>query len=228
MWAAFWFPTPLKGWYLFVIGLYTSFDPFLDCPHFLPYYSVISAVITQSCWASLGLPFILFPSGLTWPLVFLLIGSCVPFCFSLGHPWPIYFLWTFSSLLLTLHSHELLLASLGFPGPITSFSSLGFMDLPLTLYFLCLHYFWACSGSFSLFLHHILPIGVLFLSFWASLSPFTSSRPVCLFHEPMIHHSCRLGLMVLPLVCQTFAALIAGLFAFHLYPQKWPSTPIHI
>ena len=156
MWAVFWFPAPLKGWYLFVTGLYTSFDPFLDCPHFLPYYSVISAVITQSCWASLGLPFILFPSGLTWPLVFLLVGSCVPFCFSLGHPWPIYFLWTFSSLLLTLHSHELLLASLGFPGPITSFSFLGFMGLPLTPYFLCLHYFclhyfWACIGPFSLF-----------------------------------------------------------------------------
>ena len=49
MWAAFWFPTPLKGWYLFVTGLYTSFGPFLDCPHFLPYYSVISAVMTQSC-----------------------------------------------------------------------------------------------------------------------------------------------------------------------------------
>ena len=67
-------------------------------------------------------------------------------------------------------------------------------------------------------------MGMLFLSFWASLSPFTSSRPICLFHEPVIHHSCRLGLMVLPLVCQTFAALVAGLSAFHLDPQKWPLT----
>ena len=33
------------------------------------------------------------------------------------------------------------LTSLGFLGPITSFSSLGFMGLPLIPYFLCLHYF---------------------------------------------------------------------------------------
>ena len=64
-----------------------------------------------------------------------------PFCFSLGHPWPICFLWASLSLLLTLYSHGLLLTSLGFLGPITSFSSLGFMGLPLTPYFLCLHYF---------------------------------------------------------------------------------------
>ena len=94
IWAAFWFLAPLKGWYLFVIGLYTSFSPFLDCPHFLPYYSVIPAVMTQSCWASLGLLFILFSSGLTRPLIFLFMSSCVLFFFlSLGHPWPICFLW---------------------------------------------------------------------------------------------------------------------------------------
>ena len=128
-----------------------SFGPFLDCPHFLPYYSVILAIMTQSYCTSLGLPFILSPNNLTWPLVFLLMGSCVPFVFSLGHHWPICFLWASSSFLLTLHSHGLLLTSLGFPGPITSFSSLRFMGLPLTPYFLCLHYCWACSGPFSLF-----------------------------------------------------------------------------
>ena len=68
------------------------------------------------------------------------------------------------------------------------------------------------------FLHHILPMSMLFLSFRASLSLFTSSRPICLFHEPVIHHSCRLGLMVLPPVCQPFAALVAGLFSSHLDP----------
>ena len=64
-----------------------------------------------------------------------------PFCFSLGHPWPICFLWTSLTLVLTLYSHGLLLTSLGFPGPIILFPSLGFMGLPLTPYFLCLHYF---------------------------------------------------------------------------------------
>ena len=54
---------------------------------------------------------------------------------------PIFFLWDSLTLLLTLHSYRLLLISLDFPGPITLFSSLGFMGLPLTSYFLCLHYF---------------------------------------------------------------------------------------
>ena len=150
MWVAFRFSAPLRSWALFDTGPYISFGPFLDCPHFLPYYSVIPAVMTQSCWASLGQPFTLSPSGLAWPLVFLLMGSCVPFVFLLGilgpfaffgFPWPICFLWVSLTLLLTLHSHGLLLTSLGFIGPITLFSSLGFMDLPLTPYFLCLHYF---------------------------------------------------------------------------------------
>ena len=64
-----------------------------------------------------------------------------PFCFSLRHPWPICFLWASLTLLPTLHSHTLLLTSLGLPDPITLFSFLGFMGLPLTPYFLCLHYF---------------------------------------------------------------------------------------
>ena len=78
------FPFPLRAGLFFITGLYISFGPFLDYPHFLPYHSVISAIMTQSCWASLGLPFILSPSGLTWPLVFLLMGSYVPFVFFLG------------------------------------------------------------------------------------------------------------------------------------------------
>ena len=68
------------------------------------------------------------------------------------------------------------------------------------------------------FLHHILPMGMPFLSFQASLSPFTSLRPICLFHELVIHHSCRLGLMVLPPVCKPFTVLVAGLSSFHLDP----------
>ena len=76
------------------------------------------------------------------------------------------------------------------------------------------------------FLYPILSMGMLFLSFRASLSPFTFSRPICLFHEPVIHHSCCLGLMVLPPVCQHFATLVIGLSTFHLDPQKCPPTII--
>ena len=183
MWAAFWFPAPLRGWYLFITGLYTSFGLFLDCPHFLPYYSVVFAVMTQSCWAFLGLPFTLSPNALTWPLVFLLMVSYVPFVFSLGHPWPVCFLWAFSSILLILHSHGLSLTSLDFPNPITSFSSLGFMGLSLTPYFLCCitfgpsvahsHFFyiiycsWVCYFSlFGLFKAHLPPQGP-FIYYWA-------------------------------------------------------------
>ena len=68
-------------------------------------------------------------------------GLLCPFCLSLGHPWLICFLWASLTLLLTLHFHEFLLTSLSFPDPITLFSSLGFMGLPLTPYFLCLDHF---------------------------------------------------------------------------------------
>ena len=145
---------------------------------------------------AIGLP----TYGLLCPFcLFFLLGILSSFCFS--------------SLLLTMHSYGLLLTSLDFPDPITLFSSLGFMGLALIPYFLCLHCFWAYNGPFSLFLHHILPMDMLFLSFRASLSSFSSLRPTCLFHEPMIHHSYRLGLMAWPLVCQTSTALIARLFA---------------
>ena len=84
------FPLPL-GVGLFVTKLYISFGPFLDCPHFLPYHSVISAIMTQSCWASLGLPFILSPVAkhghwfsYSWApvsLFFFLLGIIGPFAF---------------------------------------------------------------------------------------------------------------------------------------------------
>ena len=149
MWAAFRFPAPLRSWALYFFG------PLLDCPHFLPYYSVIPAAMTQSCWASLRKPFTLSPSGLVWQLVFLLMGSCVPLgilgpCAFFGLLWPNYRI-----LILRVHGPAInsllslfallwacgLLTSLGFPGPITLFSSLRFIGLPLTPYFFCLHYF---------------------------------------------------------------------------------------
>ena len=82
-----------------------------------------------------------FPQWLGMTIGFPTYGLLRPFCLSLGHPWPICFLWASLTLLLTLHSHELLLTSLGFPDPITLFSSLGFISLSLIPYFLCLHYF---------------------------------------------------------------------------------------
>ena len=109
---------------------------------------------------------------------------------------------------------------IGLPWPNYLFLILGVYGLAintlLSLFALLLGLQW----PFLTFLYHILPMGMLFLSFRASLSPFTSSRPICLFHGPVIHYSYRLGLMVLRLVCQPFATLIAGLSSFYLDSQK--------
>ena len=124
------------------------------------------------------------------------MSSCVPF--SLRHPWPICLPWASSAFLLTLYSHGLLLTSLGFPGPITSYSSLGFMGLPSIPYSLCLHCF-RPTAAHSYFFHITYCPWVchsLFFSFRVLLSPFAFSRPIYLFHGPVIHYSCRLDLMV--------------------------------
>ena len=63
-------------------------------------------------------------------------------------------------LLLILYSHGLLLTSLGFPDPITSYSSLGFMGLPSILYSLCLHCFRPVAAHSYFFSHHTLPMGL--------------------------------------------------------------------
>ena len=136
-----------------------------------------------------------------------------PFCLSLGHPWPTCFLWASLALLLIQHSHGLLLTSLGLLGPITLFSSLGFVGLAQTPYFLSLHYF-GPTAALSHFSTSYTAHGMLFLSFRASLSPLASSRPICLFHGPVIHYPCCLDLMVLLSACQFFVALVIGPFFF--------------
>ena len=114
-----------------------------------------------------------FPNGLTRPWAFLPMGSCV--LFSLGHPWPICLPWASLALLLTLYSHGLLLTSLGFSGPITSYSSLGFMGLPSIPYSLCLRCFGPAAAHSYFFSHHTLPMGLLL-----TISPFLGSfEPIC-------------------------------------------------
>ena len=50
------------------------------------------------------------------------------------------------------------------------------------------------------------------------LSPFTSSRPICLSPRPIIHYSYRLGLMSFLSVCQLLSVRVAGLL-----PSSWAS-----
>ena len=95
--------------------------------------------------------------------------------FSLGHPWPICLPWVSSTLLLTLYSHGFLLISLGFPSPITSYSSLGFLGLPSIPYSLCLHCFGPAAAHSYFFSHHTLPMG---LQLAISLFP-GSFEPTC-------------------------------------------------
>ena len=114
------------------IFLWPTFG-FLCC---LLCWLVIPAVMTQSCWAPFWAGrFIPFLSGLSQALFcfFLLMGSYVPlFYFSF---------WASTACLLILLGFlglfanstlpwDLLLTSLGFPGPITLSLSLGFMGLP--------------------------------------------------------------------------------------------------
>ena len=64
---------------------------------------------------------------------------------------------------------------LGFPGPITSYLSLGFMGLPSIPYSLCLHCFGPAAAHSYFFSHHTLPTGLLFV-----ISLFLGSfEPIC-------------------------------------------------
>ena len=130
--------------------------------------------------------------------------------FSLGCPWPICFPWASLALFLTLHSHGLLLSSLGFPSPIALSLTFRAHGLSINPSLSLLSLIWACRGPFSLF-HIIYCLWFAFLSFRALLSPFTPSRPICLSHGPVIHYSCRLGLLVFLSIYQLFPIYVVGL-----------------
>ena len=97
------------------------------------------------------------------------------------------------------------------------FSSLGFMGLPSTPYFLYFNYF-GSAAAHSHFSTSYIAHGLLFLPFRTPLSPFTSSRPICLSYGPVIHYSCRLGLMGFLFVYQLLSVYVAGLL-----PSTWAS-----
>ena len=173
-----------------------------------------------------------FPNGLTRLWAFLPIGSCVPF--SLGHPWPICSPWASLAFLLTLYSHGFLPTSLDFLDSITSYLSLGFMGLPSIPYSLCLHCFGPAAAHFYFFhiTHYPWVCYSLFLSFRALLSALVFLRPIYLFHGPVIHYSCHLGLMVFcSLSLANFFVLLswASLLTFG-FRKKGPSTfsPLNI
>ena len=163
-------PAPFRGWALLDCGLF-FFQPifllFFAVLHFLLHYSVISIVVLfdPSLLGLFGLAVYPSPNDsdghwsysymacrLLCPIFLLsILGSFV----FLGHPWPIYFSWAFLAFILILLFHALLLTPLAFPAQLPYPSSLGLMDFPLTLYFLCLHHFGpvVAHSCFSTFAH---------------------------------------------------------------------------
>ena len=153
--------------------------------------------LPQSYWVSLGLPFILLPMAQYghWFFYYITGGLLCPICFLLGVPDPFAFLglsWPFSKLCIPMGFYWVLwvsLTQLHYP------SSLGLIGLPLTSYFLCFYYF-GPAVAHSHFSTSYTAYGFLFFfSFRAPLSPFASSRPICLSYGHVIHYSCHLGLM---------------------------------
>ena len=125
------------------------------CYPLLSYYSIIPVVkLFASILLGLFGPTVYSSSnGPIQPLVLLLHHwrALVSHLFSLGRPKPICFLWASSTLFLTLHSHGLLLKSLGFPGPITLSLILGAYGLAINPLLSLLTLFWTCRGPFLLF-----------------------------------------------------------------------------
>ena len=151
--------------------------------------------MTQSCWAFFKPTVYSFSQWLGMATGFLTFGLLCPFCPSLGHPWPTCFLWA---------SLNLLRTSLGFPDPITLFLSLGFMGLPLTPYFLCLHYFGptVAHSHFSL----------LYAAHEYAISLFPGFfKPICLFKAHLfISWAC--DPLFLPLGPNGFAICLSTLY----------------
>ena len=133
-------------------------------------------------------------------------------CFPLGVPGPIFFPWASSALFLTLHSHGLLLSSLGFPGPITSSPILWACHQPLTFFtFITLDLPW----PILIFPHHIL--------FMVCFSFFPGSfKPIYLL-KIHLFISWTYDPLFLPLGLNGFSIYLPTLS----YPCCW-ATPSHL
>ena len=87
---------------------------------------------------------------------------------------------------------------------------------PILTFFHITHCPWVCYS--------------LFLSFRALLSPFAFSRPIYLFHGPVIHYSCRLDLMVFlfSVSCQLLCVAELGFLSYIWVSQKRTLNSSHL
>ena len=157
-------------------------------------------------------PILFFWASSTRFIAFMLlypIRAPLSHLFSLGYPGPVCFPWASSALFLTSHYHEFLLTSLGFPGPITLFSSFGLMGLPSNPYFLCFHYFVPIVAH-----SHIIYCP------WFAFSLFSGSfRPIYLFKTHLfISWAC--DPLFLPFGFNGFLLNLLTLF----FPYCWASS----
>ena len=176
------------------------------CYYLLPYHSIVPDAklfyfkLGGPLW---GLQFILplMAQQGHWFLCYIVSGLSCPICFPLGFlgPFPIFALpWAITEFFRLSWPNYII------PHPQGSWAC----HQPLTFFaFITL----GLSQPILIFPHHILPMVCFFLSFQTPLSPFTSSRPICLSHGPVIHYSCRLGLMGFLSVCQLLSVRVAGL-----------------
>ena len=156
----FWFLFPLwlallKDWALLDGGLcFSSAHPF-SCYHLLSYHSIIPAtkLFVLILLGLFGPAIYSSPNGPVRPLVLLLHHWWVPLShmFSLGCPGLVCFPWAFLAIFLTLHSHGLLLNSLGFLGLITLSLILRIHGFAINPLFSLLSLLWAYRSPFSLF-----------------------------------------------------------------------------
>ena len=217
----FWFSFPLwlallRDWALLDHGLYFSSAHPFSCYPLLPYHSIIPAtkLFASILLGLFGPAFYSSPNGLVWPLVILLHHWRAPVShlFSLGRPGLVCFPWASSTLFLTLHSHGLLLNSLGFPSPITLSHILGVHGLAINS---LLSLLWACCDTFSLF--HIIYCP------WFASSLFPSSfKPIYLLKSHLfISWAC--DPLFLPLGFNGFSIYLLTFFC----PCYWAS-PFHL
>ena len=195
----------IRGWALLDGGFCFFFSPpFLLLSLAIPLHrSCCKVVLLQIGWAFLGLPFILplMAQQSHWFLCYIVSRLPCPICFPLGFlgHFPIFALpWAFIEFFGIPWPNYII------PHPWGSWAC----HKPLTFFvFITLGLSWPILT----FPHHILPMVCFFLSFRAPLSPFTSLRPICLSHGPVIYYSCYLGLMGFLSVCQLLFVFVAGL-----------------
>ena len=131
--------------------------------------------------------------------------------FSLGRLKPVCFSWASSAPFLTLHSHGLLLNSLGFPSPITLSHILGVHGLAINPLLSLLLLLWAYRGPFLLF--HIICYP------WFAFSLFLGSfKPIYLL-KAHLFFSWTCDPLFLPLGLNGFSICLSILF----YPCCWAS-----